>query len=466
MHGGKAFGAASLIGIALSHADASAAPVVDGPTFTVFERPGVTRFPDVAYDDDDSVFLVVSGQQGVTARFVGADGVDGDAFEVTTDPMAYSPRVAAVGGAFVVCWLVESTHSVVCRTVTRATPPSLGSEQVLTADTVGHLESAPSLACSRAASECLVTWVDQPDLGIRGRRIGFDAAPIGEVVDIAVTDGIFEAFPTVACSESLGEYVVGHTREPDGGPMAIAAQRIAVGNGAPIGASTELYSSTGLNNYPEIAHDPGSEQYLAVSWLHEGNPDVAGRLVAADGTPIGERIAVAATRGFEGGDGIGLAFDAAAKSYLSVFQGPETPGEAQQVWAVPVSADGEPSAGFQVTSGAVAKGVYQPRVASNQAGRALVVTVVDYLRIDGQFVSFDVPDAGAGGGAGSGSSGAGAGAGGGSSGDSDADGSGADSSDDGGCGCRITPSSTPAWLAVAGLLAALGARRRSRFARA
>ncbi len=455
---------ASLVLVATSATTAGAEPARVGDTFTVFTRPGVTRFADVAHDPQAGAWLVVSGQSGVTGALVTSAGVEDASFSISDHPEAYSPRVAAAGGGFVACFLVEATMSVVCRRVERATPPVIGPEQVVTSGSVGHLESAPSLGCT--PSECLVTWVDGPELAVRARRIGHDAAPIGAVMDLAATDGVFEAFPAVAASESLAQYLIAYTHEPSGGPMSIWGRRVSVANDVPAAPANELYTGSGLNNYPEIAFDPERERHLAISWLSEGNPDVAGQLLSADGSPIGARLAIAATSGFEGGDGIGLCFDAAADAYLAVYQGPETPGQAQQVWASAIDVDGQSFAQFQVTESDVQNGIYQPRVASDGNGRLLVVTVADHQRVDGQFVELEISaDGGAGaGGSGGGSWDAGAGASSGAAGGaSGSAGGGSTSNDDGGCGCRAAPRApSGASVTVALLALALRLRRRRR----
>ena len=144
-------------------------PVPEGATFTVFTRPTVTRFPDVAYDTKAGAYLVVSGQGGVSGQFVEATGPAGNVFDISTDTTALSPRVASNGDGFLTCWLVEAEQAVKCRSVKRlASGPQLGS--VHTLDTAGakHGESAPSLACAVASSECLVTWADSPSIDLRG----------------------------------------------------------------------------------------------------------------------------------------------------------------------------------------------------------------------------------------------------------------------------------------------------------
>jgi MYXO-CTERM domain-containing protein len=427
--------------LALVTLGAAAPPVPEGATFTVFSRPMVTRFPDVAYDAATGAFLVVSGQGGVTGRFVAARGPEGDAFEITTNPSAYSPRVASTGDGFLVCWIVESDGTpVTCRSVRRGAV--LGAEHVVDASGGKHLESAPSLACQ---SECLVTWVTSPNIDLRARRVALDGMPLGNAFDIAANAGVFEAFPAVAFGPARSEYLVVHTREPGAQAMTIAGARVSADRLAAM--PFELYGADGLCNYPEVAHDPERDRFLSIAWVHEGNADVHGRLFESDGTTIGERIAVAASEGFEGGDGIGLAFDDGLDWYLAVYQGPETPGRAQEVWAAPVDIDGVPAPQFQATTAAAQNGIYQPRVTSDGEGRFLVVTVVDYARIDGQFVVGEVP-AGVGGSAGN------SGAGGGSESTPLPA-----STSDAGCGCRMPRPSEPptAWWLV--LIALFRARR-------
>jgi hypothetical protein len=442
----------------------AALPTPSGATFTLFSRPTTVRFPDVAYDATTGAFLVVSGQSGVTARFVEAAGPAGDPFDVTTESTALSPRVASTGDGFLACWLVEAEQAVKCRSVSRsAGTPVLGAVQTLDSGAMDkHGESAPSLRCATAASECLVTWVDSPGIDLHAQRVLPDGTPLGPAMDLAMTANVFEAFPSVAFDALSNEYWVAYTREPDSQPMALYAVRVAVGADVPVVSPFELYTATGLNNYPEIAHDPSQDRFLAISWLNEGNPDVAGRVFTAAGTPYADRFLVAGSSGFEGGDGIGLAFDRALDTYLAVYQGPETPGETQQVWAAPVSSSGEPAAEFQATTSSATKGVYQPRVAADDQGRFLVVTVADYQRVDAQFVIGDVPvDAGTGTG---GQAGAGTGGSpnlggsvgiGGSSGAKTAP---TDPASDG-CGCRTSKrraTDGAPWL----MLMALGFRRR------
>ena len=435
------------IALLATHA-AAAPPAPEGPTFTVFSRSDVTRFPDVAYDSASGAFLVVSGQLGVTARFVSAAGPDGDPFEVTTEPSALDPRVAGTGDGFLVCWLVEDEAAVKCRSVRRAgATADLGAVQIVDSGEPKHTEGAPSLAC--APTECLVTWVTaNPEIGVRARRVALDGAPTGDAMDVATTPGVFEAFPAVVYGPSRNEYLVAYTKEPGSQAMTIWGARVP-------GSTFEAFGADGLCNYPEIAHDPERDRMLSIAWISEGNPDVGGRLFSSDGTAIGDRIAIAATSGFEGGDGIGLAFDTALDTYLAVYQGPETPGVAQEVWAAAVDVDGSPSPQFQATQALATNGVYQPRVAADGQGRFLVVTVVDYQRIDGQFVVGEVPaapDAGspdAGGSGGSGGTDAG----------SSPGGRGSTSEGDGGCGCRTSPA--PSRGAALWLAFLLLARRRT-----
>ena len=67
----------------------------------------------------------------------------------------------------------------------------------------GQSESAPSVACSIAGNECLVPWVDgSGGTDLRARRVDLAGKPLGPIFDVSVTDGVFEAFPTLAFSKS------------------------------------------------------------------------------------------------------------------------------------------------------------------------------------------------------------------------------------------------------------------------
>jgi hypothetical protein len=434
-----------------------------GPTTSVIESNGATvRFPDLAHDPAHDVWLVVTGQDGVRGRFLDSAGTPLSAEVPLAGAETFSPRVAYAPmlEGFVVCWFDELNHVVDCR---QAHPESLGAPVTIDdPNTVEHLESAPDIACT--ADACLVTWAEAVTGGeIRARRLGPDLSPLGPVFTLSNAPG-FDGFPSVDFVPTRDEWLVVWTTEPLDNQQTVAFARIPTNADAALAPPSAFWVHDSLNNYPEVACDPGSGECLAITYFNQGNPDVRGCKLGADGTPS-VPFAIAATPGFEGGDGIGLAFNTSTQSWLAVFQGPEAPGETQEVFGTEVTSS--PAAEFQVSTAAGDKGIYQPRVAAHSSKPEFLVAMsVDYTHVGVQKVtgeSSSIPtDASAGaGGGGAADSGSGASSGSGSGGSAIRGGT---EEADGGCGCRTAPARQPAWpFAIALALFSIGrGSRRSR----
>lgn len=372
-----------------------------GDTFTVFPRDGTTRFPDAAFDPENGVFLVVSGQLTITGAFVARDGaLLSGPFTIAPSPTALSPRVAyhPGAGAFLVTWIDEvspSDQDIGARLVRyTGTGPDLVGEPIEVDDgeSAKYLEAAPSSACSAVTGECLVTWGEWTGfVDVQARLVDASARPFGPELDIG-SGPTFDSFPAVTWNSLQDEYFVVYVTEPQEGTQVVAGRRVSAATGEPVSDRLDLYSNDGLNHYPEVAYDSNSNQYLAVTWWGgEGGGDVYGARVDGEGQRIGDVIPAAATPIFEGGDGIGLGFSAEADAWLAVFQGPDESDGTHEVYGVEVRSDGVPGEVFMVTRTLAPLGVYQPRaVADPDSPRWLVVTVVDYARVDGQFVDSEV----------------------------------------------------------------------------
>lgn len=439
-----------------------------GPTTTVLESNGSTvRFPDLAHDPANDLWLVVGGQDGLRGRFLDANGTPLGAEVPVAGVATFSPRVAHAPmlDGFVVCWLDEPNHTVNCR---RAQAESLGAPVTIDdANTVEHLESAPDVSCTSDA--CLVTWAEAVNGGeIRARRLGPTLAPLGPVFTLSNAPG-FDGFPSVDFVPTRDEWLVVWTTEPLDNQQTVAFARIPTSADAALGPPSAYWTHTGLNNYPEVACDPSSGSCLAITYFNQGNPDVWGCKLEPDGTPS-EPFAVAATPEFEGGDGLGVAFNASTQSWLAVFQGPEAPGETQEAFGTEVTST--PAAEFQVSTAKGQSGIYQPRVAAHSSKPEFFVAMsVDYTHVGlqkvmGQGISIPT-DAGSGGGS------ADSGGGGGGIAGNGTVTRGGTEDDDGGCGCRTSPARRSAWpfavvLALSVASRALGSRssraRRPRYA--
>jgi MYXO-CTERM domain-containing protein len=266
----------------------------------------------------------------------------------------------------------------------------------------------------------------------------------------------FDGFPSVDFVPTRSEWVVVWTTEPADNQQTVAFARVPVTADAALGPPSAFWANAGLNNYPEVACDRASGECLAITWFNQGNPDVWGCKLNADALP-GAAFAVAATPGFEGGDGIGLAFSAATGSWLAVYQGPETPGQTQEVFATEV--DGAPLPQFQASTALGTQGIYQPRVAAHSTKPELfVVMSVDYTHVGlqklvgtGSVTPADAGDDDAGGASDSGTT---------------ADGGkeparGGTEDDESSCGCRTQPSERSGWWLLVPLALAY-ARARTR----
>lgn len=420
-----------------------------GPTTNVLESEAV-RFPDLAHDPVSDVWLVVSGQNGVRGRFLDANSAPSGTELTLAGAETYSPRVtyAPMLDGFVVCWLDEPNHLVQCR---RVAGENL--DEAITIDdpnTVEHLESAPDISCANDA--CLVTWAEFVTGGeIRARRLGPGLSPLGPVFTLSSAPG-FDGFPSVDYVPARDEWLVVWTTEPANNQQTVAFARIPTTADATLGPPEAYWVNAGLNNYPEVACNPASGECLAITYFSQGNPDVWGCKLSADGTP-GAAFAIAATPGFEGGDGIGLAFNTSTESWLAVFQGPETNGTPQEVFATEVTET--PATQFQATESDGTKGVYQPRIAAHSSKPEFLVAMsVDYTHVGlqklvGQAISLPM-DAGSEAGVDAGSKA-----------DATPEPGRGGTEENGGCGCRVVRSRTPSsWLLSLLALGSLRSRAR------
>jgi hypothetical protein len=375
-----------------------------GDTVVAFNKTRVppfgmaARYPDVAYDPLHDVYLVVAGQQPIEGRFVSASGQPlGSTFRVSPSAGTIASRVDynRVTDTFVVTWIDEGGSGAGDDAITALLLRynGAGGATVLTGEMffgrngVGkHTESAPSVACATNSAECLVTWAQwAAPWNVIGQRIdAATGAPIGPEIPVGAT-GDWEALPSVAYNSAQNEYFVVHTSEAPNGVMYTVGERIQAGTGAHLGRST-LYGHAGLNNYPEVAYNSRGNLYVVITWFFNAAPtgaDVFGRLVDGNGSPASPVIPVAANTFFEGGDGIGLAYNAHHDGFLAVFQGPS-----QDTLAVELNGLGSPAAPvFRAMESGAARDIYQPQVAgATNAGRYLIATSVDHNRVSTQLI--------------------------------------------------------------------------------
>jgi len=174
-----------------------------GSTITAIPGDGIAkRFPDVAFDDANNAYLVITGLSVVEARYVAPNGTPlGTAAKISTTTAGAS-RVAcapAINKCLIV-WLQEP-RSVVGRFVRY----NAGAVQALTSPFVinGALaplmtNSAPGVVYSSVSNEFLVAWGEySPGPNIRAMRVDGNGALVGAVIPVAVSS-LWEGFPTLA----------------------------------------------------------------------------------------------------------------------------------------------------------------------------------------------------------------------------------------------------------------------------
>jgi hypothetical protein len=344
-----------------------------GSTIVAIPGDGITkRFPDVAFDDANDAYLVVTGLATVEARYVAPNGAPLGATVKVSTTTAGAARVAcapAINRCLIV-WLQEP-RSVVGRLVRY----NAGAVQALTMPFVinGALaplltNSAPGVVYSSVSNEFLIAWTDySPGPNIRARRVDGNGAPVGVVVPIAVTT-LWEGFPTLAYNSAQNEYNVGYYFETSSGASSVGTQRVRPGTGVLIGGRSTLYSG-GFNQYPELAYNPATNQYLAITWGFSGSSwMLRGRLADGNSQPLGASTLALAAKG--GGDGVGLGYNPMSNTYLADYQSQTNP----ETWGVEISPAGAPGTQRQLSVSGTTQSV-QPRTEANTgANQWLMVT--------------------------------------------------------------------------------------------
>ena len=145
-------------------ARAQAGPV--GSTLQIFA--GGSRWPAVAYDQVNRVYLVVFGSGGVIrGQFMNDDGTpNGSAFNISTGNFAATPRIAYSpdAGAFLVTWHSTEQEKPTPRAAVRARMVSYpggaaGVGTVLSADVYStRWEIGASVAYATGSRKFMVSW--------------------------------------------------------------------------------------------------------------------------------------------------------------------------------------------------------------------------------------------------------------------------------------------------------------------
>ena len=381
-----------------------------GPTMALggpFAPP--VRFPDVAYDPANDVYLAISGQGTIFGRFVRGDGtiLGADRFRIPetgawtqTPSVAYSPDL----GGFLVAWLdnrVDPNFTQVWGRLVRydaaSQGPTYASADFLIAAPIGgsFSESPPALAYSTVSREFLVGWrqngdqINGPKWDIRARRLsvlGGVPTLLGEEINVTY-DNHWQEDPQVAYDPLTDGFFLAWQNwiGPDPGVNGLWARRVDAGTGA-LGEVRILAESAGRISMPDVNYNSATGQFLVTWYSGLPSPVSYGQLVNGNGTftPAPTAIAINYSGAY---DSLSVAYNAVSNTFFAVFHGraPNTlPQEDVGTEAGPTGVPLEPF-DFEVTSTGNLVGNYNPRITAHTSRKEwMMVTSTGFAQLSGQ----------------------------------------------------------------------------------
>jgi len=290
-----------------SHAQASR----EGPTFAAAGAwPGFgLRYPDIAYDPVNNVYLVVAGSM-THGRFQTADGVPLGTNEFPISSSAAYNQTARVeygDGKFLVTWLDVRNDPAGERAFVYGrllsfgaggTPVFAGPDFLIGA-AVGFVNSerAAAIAYSTTSKRFLVAYHQngggsQPINDIRGQLVSDTGQLVGGPINISF-DNHFQGEVSVGYSPASNKFLVAYRNyyEPVG-PATIQSRTVSAVDGA-LSAATDMTASSNTN-VPEITYNHKNNQFL-LSWWQASpgfNGIYYGRLVNPDGAAAAPPVAM------------------------------------------------------------------------------------------------------------------------------------------------------------------------------
>ena len=379
-----------------------------GPVGTsVQQYGGGVRWPDVAYDTHNRVYLVVWGPGTIRGIFVSEDGnAIGSAFPISDGtPWAQTPRAEfnPDTGVFLVAWQSSdgidgnpSATIVRGRMVSYTSGVSALPTKAYSGTTYStRWETGPALAYSTASGNFMVVWNRYSSSGaeVGARLLNAAGDPVGSEIVVTSTTDEYEREPTVgylpgsdrflvawAASGSLSDSVRGKLYDASTGAL----------NGTPL-----LFAQSKFTYVPEAAVNLTSGQVL-VTWMQDDPATVLpgngwrpfGRLVDGNGSfASSSPVRLSSIAGSY--DANSVAFNALTQSFFLVTHGATT----LQDVGLEISATGAPvSTAAPVTSVTALNltGTFNPRInASTQQARWLVATAASFTSLWTQVVGGD-----------------------------------------------------------------------------
>ena len=266
-----------IVGVTAGLASAQAAGPIGG---SINQATIATRWPAIAYDTQNHVYLTVFGSGGVIkGAFIGDDGIRiGNIFDITTGNYAQTPRVAfnTQDGNFLVVWHSSDTP---LGTVVRARAVSYPSVSpgpgtaISSASYSTVWENGPAVAYGAGSNRFIIAWsyYSGPSWEVAARIV--DAAGTPVLAEIPLSSGVedTEQEPAAGYFPDQDRFIVAWGAYNEAGKFAIGRTRLFdAATGA--AATTQIQFTQGTQvRVADMAWNNATEQ-MFLTWIQ---PDPA-----------------------------------------------------------------------------------------------------------------------------------------------------------------------------------------------
>lgn len=349
------------------------------------------RWPDVAYDATDDVFLGVSGSGAVLGQyFTAAGAASGASFAVNSGTVfGQAPRTAWAPdvGAFLVGWHETIGNDTRIRgRLIRHGKTALTNDFDLSAFGT-NWEMGAAMAYATVSKEFLVAWQDRATTQIHFQRVSNGGGLLGAVVTVEAA--AYSRDPSVGYDPHTDRFLVAYGGCVGNDDCFIHAQRIQAGTGAKVGAPIVVDAPVKAGYVPEVAYNAVTRQFLVVWYRLTGgaNSGLHGKLIDATGT-AGTLLPILPGAGSY--DANSVAWNPISNTFAVVSH-----GSTSQDVMIEVSATGQVGQPSGVMFGAAASsGNFNPRVAASMTTAGwLAVTSSAFTSFGAQRVNTATRDA-------------------------------------------------------------------------
>jgi hypothetical protein len=245
--------------------------------------------------------------------------------------------------------------------------PQLGADvEIGTGDT--YSEMPPAIAWSQTSASFLVAWHTAMGDDIHAQRVDAEGTRIGTPI-VVTADPDWQSDAGIAWNADRDEWLVVYTHA---GATTEVRARLVAADGTLLGEAITLATADGTW-LAQAAFDASTGDYL-VAW-YEGR--IAALTLAADGAPTSAIFELAAGHGSY--DGFALAHDPITGWFAAAFH-----GNSDEDFAITFDASGTQSDVIEATSSRGEDGNFNPRIAARGDGEWLLVTSRGFAEIVGQ----------------------------------------------------------------------------------